>query len=115
MSAQASRHRMSACLSSKGESHASSSITMTAPHYISEKNKSDMRSVKHGWCAIEDDGNLSSGHFPAARNASKESLSRRTGRSRLRAATRAVLYRFSTDIRRLGRRQEVYPKPLSKG
>jgi hypothetical protein len=48
---------------------------MTAPHYISE-NKSDMRGVKHGWYAIEDDGNLSSGLFPAARNASRESLSR---------------------------------------
>ena len=33
---------------------------MTAPHYISE-NKSDMRGIKPGWYAIEDDGNLSSG------------------------------------------------------
>jgi hypothetical protein len=30
---------------------------MTAPHYISE-NKSDMRGIKHGWYAIDDDGNL---------------------------------------------------------
>ena len=30
---------------------------MTVPHYISE-NQSDMRGVKHGWYAIEDDGNL---------------------------------------------------------
>jgi hypothetical protein len=36
--------------------------TMTAPHYISE-NKSDMRSIKPGWYAVEDDGNLSSGPF----------------------------------------------------
>ena len=36
--------------------------TMTAPHYISE-TKSDMRGIKHGWYAVEDDGNLSSGPF----------------------------------------------------
>jgi hypothetical protein len=35
---------------------------MTAPHYISE-NKSDMRGIKPGWYAIEDDGNISSGPF----------------------------------------------------
>jgi hypothetical protein len=35
---------------------------MTAPHYISE-NKSDIRGIKLGWYAIEDDGNLSSGPF----------------------------------------------------
>jgi hypothetical protein len=38
------------------------STTVTAPHYISE-NKSDMRGIKSGWYAIEDDGNLSSGPF----------------------------------------------------
>ena len=37
---------------------------MTVPHYISE-NQSDMRGIKHGWYAIEDDGNLSSGPFPS--------------------------------------------------
>ena len=35
---------------------------MSAPHYISE-DKSDMRGIKPGWYAIEDDGNLSSGPF----------------------------------------------------
>ena len=35
---------------------------MTAPHYISEA-KSDMRGIKPGWYAIEDDGELSSGPF----------------------------------------------------
>ena len=35
---------------------------MTAPHYINE-DKSDMRSIKPGWYAVEDDGNLSSGPF----------------------------------------------------
>ena len=36
---------------------------MAIPHYINEDN-SDMRSIKPGWYAIEDDGNLSSGPFP---------------------------------------------------
>ena len=35
---------------------------MTVSHYISE-GKSDMRGIKPGWYAIEDDGNLSSGPF----------------------------------------------------
>ena len=35
---------------------------MIAPHYINE-DKSDMRSIKPGWYAVEDDGNLSSGPF----------------------------------------------------
>jgi hypothetical protein len=35
---------------------------MTASHYINE-NKSDMRGIKPGWYAIENDGNLSSGPF----------------------------------------------------
>ena len=38
------------------------SATMTVSHYISE-GKSDMRGIKPGWYAIEDDGNLSSGTF----------------------------------------------------
>ena len=35
---------------------------MTASHYINE-TKSDMRGIKPGWYAVEDDGNLSSGPF----------------------------------------------------
>jgi hypothetical protein len=35
---------------------------VTVPHYISE-NKSDMRGIKSGWYAIENDGNISSGPF----------------------------------------------------
>jgi hypothetical protein len=35
---------------------------MTAPYYMSE-TKSDMRGIKHGWYAIENDGELSSGPF----------------------------------------------------
>jgi hypothetical protein len=37
---------------------------VTAPHYIGE-DKSDMRSIKSGWYAIESDGKLSSGPFPS--------------------------------------------------
>ena len=35
---------------------------MTSPLYVNE-DKSDMRGIKHGWYAMEDDGNLSSGPF----------------------------------------------------
>ena len=35
---------------------------MTVPHYISEA-KSDMRGIKPGWYAMNDDGNLVSGPF----------------------------------------------------
>jgi len=35
---------------------------MTVSHYINE-NESDMRGIKPGWYAIENDGNLSSGPF----------------------------------------------------
>ena len=48
----------------EGQGNTSSSATMTVPHYIGE-NRSDMRGIKHGWYAIEDDGKLSSGPFPS--------------------------------------------------
>jgi hypothetical protein len=35
---------------------------MIAVHYIN-KDQSDMRAIKHGWYAIEDDGNLCCGPF----------------------------------------------------
>jgi hypothetical protein len=52
---------------------------MTAPHYISE-NKSDMRGIKPGWCAIEDHGNLSSGPF-SRRKECVESITQPTSRT----------------------------------
>jgi hypothetical protein len=35
---------------------------MAIPHYIGE-NESDVRCIKSGWYAMDDDGNLSSGPF----------------------------------------------------
>ena len=35
---------------------------MAIPHYVNE-NKSDMRSIKPGWYAMDEDGSLSSGPF----------------------------------------------------
>jgi hypothetical protein len=35
---------------------------MSVPHYINE-DQSDMRGIKPGWYAMEDDGDLSSGPF----------------------------------------------------
>ena len=37
---------------------------MTVPYYIGE-NRSDIRGIKQGWYAIEDDGKLSLGPFPS--------------------------------------------------
>jgi hypothetical protein len=37
---------------------------MTVPYYIGE-SQSDMRGIKHGFYAIEDDGDLPSGPFPS--------------------------------------------------
>jgi hypothetical protein len=48
---------------------------MIAPHYIGE-SKSDIRGIKPGWYAIEDDGTPRLDLFPAARNASRESPAR---------------------------------------
>ena len=38
---------------------------MTIPHYINE-DKSDMRGIKLGWYAMEDDGSLIAGPFPTS-------------------------------------------------
>jgi hypothetical protein len=43
---------------------------MTSPHYISE-DKSDMRGIKSGWYAMDDDGNLSSGPFSSLKECIK--------------------------------------------
>jgi hypothetical protein len=37
---------------------------MAIPHYVNE-NKSDMRSIKPGWYAMDEIGSLSSGPFPS--------------------------------------------------
>jgi hypothetical protein len=47
---------------------------VTAPHYSGE-NKSDMRGIKPGWYAIEDDGNLSSGPFSSREECVKKNHS----------------------------------------
>ena len=46
---------------------------MTASHYINE-SKSDMRGIKPGWYAIENDGNLSSWTFFQPRGMRQENL-----------------------------------------
>jgi hypothetical protein len=43
---------------------------MTVAHYINE-HQSDMRGIKDGWYAIEDDGNLSSGPFSSREECAK--------------------------------------------
>jgi hypothetical protein len=43
---------------------------MTASHYINE-TKSDIRGIKHGWYAVEDDGTLYSGPFSSFEECAK--------------------------------------------
>ena len=71
---------------------------MTAPHYISE-NKSDMRGIKPGRYAIEDDGNLSSEpFFRLEACVARHSADERDDGDQV--ATRAELKHLSIDIRR---------------
>jgi len=66
---------------------------MIAPHYISE-NKSDMRSIKHGWYAADDDGKLSSGPFSSREECIRRIrriMGRRTGNPDGQAAVRPEL------------------------
>ena len=43
----------------------------TVPYYINEA-KSDMRGIKSGWYAIDEDGNLASAHLIPTTNASRD-------------------------------------------
>ena len=47
---------------------------MTVPHYIGEA-KSDMRGIKPGWYAMDDDGNLVSGPIFQSREMRREKQS----------------------------------------
>ncbi len=47
---------------------------MAVPYYISE-NKSDMRGIKHGWYAIEEDGALCFWTFSEFRGVHQENRS----------------------------------------
>ena len=58
---------------------------MAIPHYINEDN-SDMRSIKPGWYAKDDDGNLSSGPF-SSREPGTKAAWRRMAASALVEAT----------------------------
>jgi hypothetical protein len=47
---------------------------MAIPHYVNE-SKSDMRCIKPGWYALNEDGSLSSGPFVSPKSASVEAFS----------------------------------------
>ncbi len=68
---------------------------MTAPHYISD-DKSDMRGIKPGWYAIEDDGDLSAGPFSSHEECVKR-ITQLTNGDGVQVATRAALKDFSTN------------------
>jgi hypothetical protein len=59
----------------------SSLATTTIPHYINE-DKSDMRGIKSGWYAMDDDGNLSSGPFPSLEECVTRITAQTTGLTR---------------------------------
>jgi hypothetical protein len=54
------------------------SATVSVPHYVNE-DKSDMRGIKPGWYAIEDDGNISSGPFSSRQECIKRITQRTNG------------------------------------
>jgi hypothetical protein len=55
-------HEKAKVMQEPGESHTNPGGGATVPYYINE-TKSDMRGIKTGWYAIEDDGTLDSGPF----------------------------------------------------
>jgi hypothetical protein len=69
------------------------SATVTAPHYIGE-DKSEMRRIKPGWYAIEDDGNISSGPFPSRQECVKRITQPTIRNDGVQVATNAKLKRF---------------------
>jgi hypothetical protein len=74
---------------------------MTSAHYVSE-DKSDMRGIKHGWYAMEDDGNLSSGPFSSREECIKKNTppTKRDKRWRLSCNKARSENTSSSDIRR---------------
>ena len=74
---------------------------MTVAYYISE-NKSDVRGIKQGWYAMEDDGNLSSGPFPSFEEcvASVSQPTNGTMASKLQRGPNRTLLYWSTGTRR---------------
>jgi phasin len=60
---------------------------MSIPHYINE-DKSDMRAIKPGWYAMEDNGKLSSGPFSSPHECLRSNPMRHFGRLLRRASLR---------------------------
>jgi hypothetical protein len=79
---------------------------MTIPYYIGE-DRSDMRGIKPGWYAIEDDDSLSSGPFSSVEGMHHENHAADDRADGAQVASRAGLNHFPTKMRRWGRRQKV--------
>jgi hypothetical protein len=54
---------------------------MSIPHYINE-DKSDMRGIKPGWYAMEDNGKLSSGPFSSRHECLSRDLRKQMAQAR---------------------------------
>src|SRR5579863_2834646 len=76
---------------------------MAIPHYVNE-NRSDMRGIKPGWYAEEDDGSLSSGPFSSRDECLNRVLSQRTDRPRQSCVYSQVKQFVPTSDPRYGRR-----------
>ena len=72
---------------------------MTIPYYIGE-DRSDMRGIKAGWYAIEDDGNLTSGPFPSLEECITKNHTVVDRADAAQVVTRAGLNHFPTKVRR---------------
>jgi len=72
---------------------------MTIPYYIGE-DRSDMRGIKPGWYAIEDDGNLTSGPFPSLEECITRITQSSIAADAAQVVTRAGLNHFPTKVRR---------------
>jgi hypothetical protein len=71
---------------------------MTVPHYVSE-DKSDMRGIKQGWYAMDDDGNFPSGPFSSLEECIKR-ITQPTNGTKGPKFQPGTTYTSSTDIRR---------------
>ena len=86
----------------------------TIPHYINE-DKSDMRGIRPGWYAIDEDGNLVFG-IPttnASRQCSRQQLGAMSAYSPASSVDRRGDHRYQHNGERLGISTQARPQPAA--